>query len=158
MLNLTSNERKALILTVTVIIAGGAVQLFQSHVNKNEIFDYTASDSIFYRLSYSNSHQNMQRIDSTNTQLYVDKFSLSFSQDKQEIPENMVTPLKYASININSANSHVLQQLPRIGPAMAKRIIEFRRNYGKFNSVEDLLKVKGIGKKTLEKIKPYIKI
>lgn len=61
-------------------------------------------------------------------------------------------------VNINSANSEQLQYLPRIGPAMAERIITYRRQNGPFHSKEDLMKVKGIGKKTYEKLADFITI
>jgi competence protein ComEA len=49
-----------------------------------------------------------------------------------------------------------LVKLPKIGPVTAERIIRFRDDYGPFKSIDDLLKVKGIGPKTLEKLKPQI--
>ena len=39
---------------------------------------------------------------------------------------------------------------------MAQRIIDYREQYGEFASVEDLQKVKGIGAKTLEKLRPFV--
>ncbi|MFC1770601.1 helix-hairpin-helix domain-containing protein [Candidatus Margulisiibacteriota bacterium] len=59
-------------------------------------------------------------------------------------------------ININSATQAELVLIPGIGPSTAKRILEERNNSGGFKSIEDLLKVKGIGAKKIEKIKPYI--
>lgn len=55
-------------------------------------------------------------------------------------------------VSINSASAAVLQTLPRIGPAMAERIIQARP----FNTVDDLLNVKGIGEKTLDKLRPLV--
>ena len=63
-----------------------------------------------------------------------------------------------ASININTDSEKELQKLPRIGPAMSKRIIEYRNSHGNFKNVDDLLHVKGIGKKTLDKLKPFLVI
>src|ERR1700756_1139174 len=59
-------------------------------------------------------------------------------------------PLK--PININTANSEELQQVPGIGPATAEKILQMRKSYGTFKSVDDLLAIKGIGKKRLEKM------
>ena len=59
-------------------------------------------------------------------------------------------------ININTAKKQNLVKLPKIGPVTAERIIRFRDDYGPFKSIDDLLKVKGIGPKTLEKLKLQI--
>ena len=58
-------------------------------------------------------------------------------------------------VNINSASARDLDALPGIGEVLAQRIIEYRNANGPFKSVDDLIKVKGIGEKTLAKIKPY---
>ena len=59
-------------------------------------------------------------------------------------------------IDINSASAQELEKLNGVGPAIAKRIVEYRNSHGKFSSTEDLLKVKGIGKAKLEKMRPQI--
>ena len=46
--------------------------------------------------------------------------------------------------------------MPRIGPALAGRIVEFREENGKFQRPEDLMLVRGIGEKTLELLKPFV--
>lgn len=61
-------------------------------------------------------------------------------------------------ININEADAERLQMLPGIGPVKAEAILEYRREKGPFSSVDELLQVKGIGEKTLEKLRPHIKI
>jgi len=63
-------------------------------------------------------------------------------------------PLK--PININTANSEELQQVPGIGPATAEKILQMRKSYGVFKSVDDLLSIRGIGKKRLEKMRKYL--
>jgi competence ComEA-like helix-hairpin-helix protein len=63
-----------------------------------------------------------------------------------------------APIDLNTATVEELQQLPSIGPQMAKEIVEFRMKSGPFRRVEDLLAIKGITKQRLEKIRPYVKI
>ena len=59
-------------------------------------------------------------------------------------------------VNVNTATAAQLQLLPRIGPAMAERIIEFRETNGPFNTADELLAVRGIGSRSLELMRPYI--
>jgi competence ComEA-like helix-hairpin-helix protein len=61
-----------------------------------------------------------------------------------------------SKLNINIATGPQLELLPSIGPATAKRIIEYREANGPFKSAADLDKIKGIGEKTIAKILPYI--
>jgi competence protein ComEA len=61
-------------------------------------------------------------------------------------------------VNINSADVASLSLLPRVGPAVAQRIVEHREQNGKFQKKEDLLLVRGIGDATFELIAPYVVI
>jgi competence ComEA-like helix-hairpin-helix protein len=61
-------------------------------------------------------------------------------------------------INLNSAGSAELQQVPGIGPSTANKILEMRKSYGAFKSVDDLLAIKGIGPKRLEKMRKYLTV
>lgn len=65
-------------------------------------------------------------------------------------------PLK--PVNINVATSEELQQVPGIGPATAAKIIQMRKSYGAFKSVDDLRAIRGIGPKRLEKMRPYLTV
>ncbi|MDP7609657.1 MAG: helix-hairpin-helix domain-containing protein, partial [Candidatus Marinimicrobia bacterium] len=77
---------------------------------------------------------------------------LNSSESSTEKDYNPLTEI----ININTAEKQNLVKLPKIGTVTAERIIRFRDDYGPFKSIDDLLKVKGIGPKTLEKLKPQI--
>ena len=59
------------------------------------------------------------------------------------------------SVNINTASLEQLMLLPRVGPSVAGRIVEFREQNGKFKQIADLMLVKGIGEKTFSLIEPY---
>jgi competence protein ComEA len=65
---------------------------------------------------------------------------------------------EFLRIDINHCSAEELERLPGIGPVAAGRIVIFREKNGFFRTVEELDRVQGIGKKTLEKIKPYIVI
>ncbi|HQP31461.1 MAG TPA: helix-hairpin-helix domain-containing protein [Deltaproteobacteria bacterium] len=58
-------------------------------------------------------------------------------------------------LNINSATVDELKMLPGVGPGIARDIVAYRQAKGPFKNVADLDKVKGIGKKKFEEIKPY---
>lgn len=67
-------------------------------------------------------------------------------------------PLKATfQIDINSAGWTELAQLPEIGEALANRIIETREREGPYTSLADLDRVPGIGEKTLDRIRPYLR-
>jgi competence ComEA-like helix-hairpin-helix protein len=61
-------------------------------------------------------------------------------------------------ININTAGANELQQVPGIGPSTAQKILDTRKSYGIFKSVDDLLAIKGIGPKKLENMRKYLTI
>ena len=61
-------------------------------------------------------------------------------------------------VNLNTATTAELQQVPGIGPSTAEKILQMRKSYGAFKSVDDLLAIRGIGKKKLEKMRKYLTV
>ncbi len=61
-------------------------------------------------------------------------------------------------ININTATQEQLESLPGIGPATASKIISYRKEKGKFNKIEDIKEVSGIGDAKFDKMKDFITI
>src|SRR5262249_13999161 len=61
-------------------------------------------------------------------------------------------------LDLNSATENQLDALPGIGPAKAKAIVAYRNSWGGFHSVDDLLQVKGIGDKLMDKLRPLVSI
>ncbi len=59
-------------------------------------------------------------------------------------------------LDINTASPAELQSLPGIGPALAGRIIEYRNHHGPFKTISDVMRVRGIGTKTLERLEALI--
>ncbi|HLB49702.1 MAG TPA: helix-hairpin-helix domain-containing protein [Anaerolineales bacterium] len=73
-------------------------------------------------------------------------------------PPNNPTTNTGQLININTATQAELESLPRIGPAIAQRIIEYRTLNGPFTSIEQIKNVKGIGEATFNAIKDFITV
>jgi competence ComEA-like helix-hairpin-helix protein len=61
-------------------------------------------------------------------------------------------------IDLNAASATQLEELPGIGPALAKRIVEFRKENGPFKKIEDLMNVRGIGEKKFLNLKDKITV
>jgi len=62
------------------------------------------------------------------------------------------------SVSLNSGSQAQFESLPQIGPATARKILEYRKSTGGFSSVEELLKVNGIGPKKLAAIRKYVRL
>ncbi len=62
------------------------------------------------------------------------------------------------TLDLNKATIEELVALPDIGPVLAQRILDYRTEHGYFRAIEELDTVPGIGPKTLEKLRPYLRI
>lgn len=87
------------------------------------------------------------------TNIYVSK-----ENGESNIDNGTSVETKNSKININTATQTELETLPGIGPSTATKIINYRKENGKFNSIEELKKVSGIGDSKYNKIKEMIRI
>ena len=129
-LSLTPTERRVLLFLAGTLIAGAAIRAVQETFPPEQNFDYRAIDS-------------------------------SFAAYRARLTADSAKPAVAATdhpLNLNTATAAELLSLPGIGKTIAERIVKQRDVVGKFASVEDLLIVKGISKKKLEKLKPFISV
>lgn len=137
---LSRQERLALLFLAAALVVGAIADAGRRRALKEQELDPEARAFLerFFELAESE-------------RAVVDSLSGETSQvsgEEEEIPR----------INLNKASVEELQRLPRIGPVTARRILEARRRKGRFNKLEDLLEVKGIGVKTLEALRPYVTV
>lgn len=92
---------------------------------------------------------NLARFVADAEQLYVPALG--------EVPAS-VPGESSGKVNLNTADAAALDTLPRVGPAMAERIIAWREANGPFTAIEDLLNVSGIGDKTFEGLKELVTV
>ena len=91
--------------------------------------------------------------------LFLGEPDLIAVPDTGSAQDNTTEPVvsnKPVLLNINTASTEELQTLPNIGERMAKRIIDYRIQHGDFASVDALQDVKGIGPKTIDKLRPFV--
>ncbi len=69
-----------------------------------------------------------------------------------------LTPDSRETINLNTAGAEELQRLPGIGPAMAERVLAYRKEAGGFKSPDEMLQVKGIGAKKFAKMERFLRV
>ena len=136
---LTQTEIKVNAFLLFVLIGGIIIKSVgwqnsePNKINNN----YAASDSIFYSIDTKKNSKIIQKSDLAGS--YTDK-----------------SELKNKSININSASLEQLTMIPGIGIKTAENILAYRKSVGRFNSINDLLEVKGIADSKFEKIKKYV--
>lgn len=82
-----------------------------------------------------------------------------YGEEGSEIEQiTMASSRDNGKVNINRATAEQLEKLPGIGPAKAAAIISFREEQGTFKSIEDIVRVSGIGQKSLEAMSQLIKV
>jgi comEA protein len=148
MSQLSPSEKKGLLLLFGIILIGFVIQWLQPYVIKTDLYDYSVQDSVFKAISEDTAGSFAVKDYQTETGEGQINAGIS-AKSKEPFPH---------SINVNTASQKEFEQLPRIGPATAKNILEYREKNGSFKSVDELTKVKRIGPKTLELIKPYLTI
>lgn len=82
----------------------------------------------------------------------------SCKSDNEEAKEDITNNEVDVKVSINTASLELLTTIPGIGESKAKSIIAYREEKGKFNKIEDILNVSGIGDSLFEKIKDYITV
>jgi len=141
----TRNEIKVVLFLTATFLAGLAIRWYAESSEELPgamMYDYTQSDQTFLERSEKLAE--------------LTKPPRPIASQRTPPPAKTLPPPN--SININTASKEMLMQLPGIGEEYAERIILFREDHGPFESVEQLVKVRGIGKKSLERIRPYLTV
>lgn len=140
-LNVTALEARALLIVSTVLTLGTAIQYI------------SRTDGLHDHATAVRIAQILDSLQTVDTAVTVDAPAQESQAQLLDMPSSR-SPAR-RSINLNSASEVELDALPGIGPSTARAITEARAR-NRFTSVDDLLDVKGIGEKKLERIRPYV--
>lgn len=159
MKNFFTNQEKIFIsFLLSGIIVGAGIELYRSHfktvtktTKPQRIEDF--EQQIQEKATLINS-----LLDETELSPKIDNFSNNYEKLTKRVNTEGKSSYQELRLEINTATVEELVQLPKIGPVIANRIVEYRNAHGGFNNIEELINVKGIGEKRLTDIKPYIYI
>jgi comEA protein len=141
----TRNETAVLLFLCVTLIAGSGLRWYRNvHAGGTSPltpYDYAVADSMFAALS------RQPAADSST----APPRSSARRGSKADT-------LAHGEIDLNAADTTALARLPGIGPATARAIVLHRNRRGPFRSVDELLEVKGIGPKKLQRLRPYVTV
>lgn len=126
----------------------------------NQVLQMAGGGTIYADLSRINLAAVVQDAMQIRIPAFGDDTEDLFVYDQASPPANALQPGITAAglVNINTASLTELQTLPRIGPAMAQRIIDFREAHGNFTSVDELINIANIGDATLAGLRDLVTI
>ncbi len=156
-------KRTVIFIILAIFIVQKSYVYLQEKKETNEIVFYTLPPQNEVSVSKEAGDNTVTRSESDDSSITREISRDDTSDETVTVPLNENTKTSASDpydgkININTASSEELQKLNGIGPALAGRIIEYRQSYGSFVAIEEIMEVKGIGEKTFEKIKGYIKV
>lgn len=167
-LNITKAERFAMltITTLIVLVSTGAAILEPENPFPEEHYAY--ADSLFRALSEQKASEHaslMARYDppaQSNTEplaaLQAGTQTASSSMPVAPKKSGSATVPAAKGIAINSADAAELDRLPGVGPKTAELIVAYRNEHGPFEDLSHVMRVKGIGPKKWEQIRPYLRL
>lgn len=79
------------------------------------------------------------------------------ANSRSPVLDNSTSGLSF-SLDINAATAAEFQTLPEVGPMLSQRIVAYRVEFGPFSSIDDLQKVRGVGPKTLDRLRDMLVI
>jgi len=154
-LNFTPTERAVALTLVGAFLVGLGLKLYRSEGPAAGQFDYSTPDSIFAARSAAPAAA-VAGTDSTGTDRSADGSddTAGLRSGSSGTRGSLRQTLPAQMVDLNRATKQELMTLPGVGEVIAERILVYREEHGAFAAVKDLLKVKGIGKKKLERIEP----
>lgn len=133
-------------------------------VHRPGVIEVSENSRVFEVIEHAGGTTNLADLDKINLASIVqdeEKIIIPFlvSGDSTEnINEKYYNSSKTSLININSAEQSELEKLAGIGESTAKKIIEFRRENGRFKEIDDIMNVSGIGESKFNAIKNDITV
>lgn len=160
-LKITPHERIAVVVLLVLLLILSVLNLAVEQVTAIGNEEYREIEEEFKRRSAllaQKEREIMERYQPEAVVFDTNSDTIPVREDSARVESDAPEISGSGRININTATLEELETLPGIGPTYARRIIKYRNKNDQFKSVEELVQIKGIGKKRLEKLKPMVKI
>ena len=148
-------ERIWLLLLMGISVVSWTVQAFIQHPEGLWSQEYIQEREQFERLfatHIQNHNERMQRYGSVGEPYVINPIS----EIEPYPPVSKNDQLDSVWLDLNKATASELQQIKGIGPSTAQKILDWRTQNGRFDSLGQLIDVKGIGPKSLLKMRPFL--
>ena len=157
LIGFTETEIKIILFILSSLVIGLVINYVKEKTNNNDLlqFNYSKQDSLFYAGDFIDANRDtnekiMEKAVDSKREL------LDFNGAKYIVKNVKSSELSIESIDINNASQEELMTLPGIGEKTSALILEYRNKKGRFDKIEDILNIRGIGKAKLERLKKFI--
>jgi len=152
MLGFTRNELRVVFFLIFSLLVGMGLRLYKGGVHQN--LPVASSDSAFEtkfkaRAADINLADKQRDSDASAKRVSVALPRRNSSNVEHALGDGLL-------IDVNTATVSELERLPKVGPVLARKIVDYRDEHGSFRHIRDLVKVKGIGEATLRRLKPLL--
>lgn len=169
----TAAERNALLFLASIALIGAGVRSAESARFARTVGEPAVEQSmtgqgslgdraLAAQIDAVDSARNARTASARTAKARTSKARTTNSSSRGQLPKptnrsgTLAAPTPPLVVNVNSANATELERLPRVGPALAARIIAWREEHGPFRTLEDLRHVRGIGPSTSALLAPAV--
>ncbi|HJU74983.1 MAG TPA: helix-hairpin-helix domain-containing protein [Gemmatimonadaceae bacterium] len=145
-MSITPSERKAIAFVVVLLALGAGARFLAALRQERVAIGAQHNDALAAQLAAVDSQRMQQRLERRRPRRAKPE------KEKTKSAEQRDTVI----VDVDRASASELEALPRIGPTLAKRIVNEREANGAFGSISGLLRVKGVGPKLVTHIAPYV--
>lgn len=144
MLEFSTQEKRFILFLLCCFVTGCCIAYYRTIKESDSLQSWRQNyDKLLNQFEAADVNTNMNS--TASIQIKV------IPKEKQDFKQKLI-----GKIDINTATVEELVTLERIGPALAQRIIQYREKSGAFKNIDDLLLIKGIGPKTLDRIRDEV--
>lgn len=150
-LAITSAETSALLFIGILLMTGSCVRYVQG-----QAVPFSAEDYAELHAAFAEQTESLRTAATSDSTASEAAEPVRIAAVTEAPPRRRAVAAGPVRMNLNTASARTLQRLPGVGPAISARIVDYREAYGGFRHPREVVRVKGIGPRTYEKMAPYL--